>query len=278
MNVQSNILPDALGSQGGLKPVNTIAEMASSNLFPVNQQPTLLVVDGDNTASESLKKNLQRENYQVITAGSGLEAIQVAFANRPDLMLLEIELPDISGFEVCRSVRPQLILPILILTSRTEEVDKVLGLELGADDYLTKPFSWRELLARVHAQLRRVELGRSQRNQNRTFNPLSNLASSPRLIIDELNIQLAQRSVTKAGLAITMTPKEFELLAFLALHPRQVFSRQELLSRVWGNDALSNAKTVDVHVRWLRAKLEEDPANPRLIQTVYGIGYKLASG
>lgn len=251
--------------------------MASLGLSPASHPATLLLVDSDQAISQSLQKNLQHEGYEVLVAGNGSEGVELALRDRPDLVLLEIDLPDMSGFEVCRMLRSQLSLPIVIVSQRAEPVDKVLGLELGADDYLTKPFSWRELLARVHAQLRRVELGRHPYNSFRVNgNDLLTLPAS--IVVDDLTIQLAERSVRRAGEFILMTPKEFELLAFLVLHPRQVFSRQELLHQVWGHEALTNAKTVDVHVRWLRAKLEQDPANPRLIQTVYGIGYKLTSG
>jgi DNA-binding response OmpR family regulator len=217
-----------------------------------------------------------------------------------------------SGFDVCRAVRRQLTVPILMLSAREEEIDKVLGLELGADDYLTKPFSLRELLARVRAMLRRAEIlqvqsatlatkggAASDRVQNDATTtvltgvgsaqqPVATLAAStpnqrqtqiepappPLLLSGDLVIDTARRTVTMKGQAVALKPKEFDLLAFLAGHPLQVFSREVLLDRVWGYDFVGGARTVDVHVRWLRSKLEPKPDVPEYIQTVYGVGYK----
>ncbi len=232
---------------------------------------TLLVVDDDKTLRDMLEYNLRREGYRVVSAADGNEAIRVAYDVRPDLIILDIMLPGMSGFDVCRAVRKELIMPILMLSAREEEIDKVLGLELGADDYLTKPFGLRELLARVGAMLRRAEMLRVAANKNAALEPG---AEVPPLAAGDLLIDVGRRSVLRGDQSIELKPKEFDLLAFLAAHPMHVFSREALLDRVWGFDFVGGTRTVDVHVRWLRSKLEEDPANPKLIQTVYGVGYR----
>ncbi|MFL5735342.1 MAG: winged helix-turn-helix domain-containing protein [Chloroflexia bacterium] len=239
---------------------------------------TILVVDDDGTLRDTLEYNLRREGYRVLTAAEGGEALRVAFSAKPDLIILDIMLPGMSGFEVCRAVRKQSTVPILMLSAREEEIDKVLGLELGADDYLTKPFGLRELLARVHAMLRRAEVLQPQLSSvapaGEGAGGAGVVEAEPPLVAGDLVIDRAGRTVTLAGEAVELKPKEFELLAFLASHPMQVFSRETLLDRVWGYDFVGGTRTVDVHVRWLRLKLEADPANPQLIQTVYGVGYK----
>lgn len=232
---------------------------------------TLLVVDDEKTLRDMLEYNLHREGYRVVSAADGAEAIRLAYEVRPDLIILDIMLPGMSGFDVCRAVRKQLTMPILMLSAREEEIDKVLGLELGADDYLTKPFGLRELLARVGAMLRRAEMLRSA--AEKSLAPDSEPATPP-MIAGDLAIDVARRTVLRNGKAVDLKPKEFDLLAFLVTHPMHVFSREALLDRVWGFDFVGGTRTVDVHVRWLRAKLEEDPANPSLIQTVYGVGYR----
>jgi DNA-binding response OmpR family regulator len=269
-------------------------------------QHTILVVDDEQTLRDMLEYNLRREGYNVLTASDGAEALRLAFDERPDLLILDIMLPGMSGFDVCRAVRRQLTVPILMLSAREEEIDKVLGLELGADDYLTKPFSLRELLARVRAMLRRAEIlqtqaavmapnanaqqesANSMRNGNgdaqNGSQPVAGAGSNhaaqvepappPVLVSGELVIDTARRTVSKHGQAVSLKPKEFDLLAFLASHPLQVFSREILLDRVWGYDFVGGARTVDVHIRWLRSKLEPNPDVPEYIQTVYGVGYK----
>ncbi len=234
-------------------------------------ESSILVVDDEKTLRDMLEYNLRREGYRVFVATDGNEAIKMAYSERPDLIILDIMLPGMNGFEVCRAIRKELTTPILMLSAREEEIDKVLGLELGADDYLTKPFGLRELLARVGAMLRRSEMLRSGRQKPGST---SVEAARSNLVAGDLIVNLEQRTVTHSGKPVELKPKEFDLLAFLAAHPMQVFSRDTLLDRVWGVDFVVGARTVDVHVRWLRSKLEHDPANPQLIQTVYGVGYR----
>jgi len=243
----------------------------------------LLVVDDEKSLREMLTQSLRQEGYRVLTAAYGAEAIQLACSEQPDLIILDLLLPDLNGFEVCRTLRSkQLTMPIVIISGREDVVDKVLSLELGADDYLTKPFSFRELLARIHAQLRRVEMLRPIDPPEvgvpveKLEAPLTLKLWQPQstLVAGDLVIDLAQRTVTYSRQLITMTPKEFDLLAFLALYPQQVFSRPALLENVWGGTFAYTTRTVDVHVRWLRLKLEADPTNPQIIQTVYSVGYK----
>jgi DNA-binding response OmpR family regulator len=233
---------------------------------------TILVVDDEKALRDMLDYNLRRQGYRVLTAADGNAAIKLAYAERPDLIVLDIMLPGMSGFDVCRAVRKELTMPILMLSAREEEIDKVLGLELGADDYLTKPFSLRELLARVGAMLRRAEMVRSAAVKDAA--PERADEDKP-LVVGGLVISLSHRTVTLSGQLVELKPKEFDLLAFLAAHPMHVFSRETLLDRVWGYDFIGGTRTVDVHVRWLRSKLERDPSNPQIIQTVYGVGYRL---
>ncbi|MBF6614011.1 MAG: response regulator transcription factor [Chloroflexi bacterium] len=264
--------------------------MTEINKSPEGAQATILLVDDDQTLLETLGYNLRREGYKVLDASDGNKAISLAFAERPDLIILDVMLPGMSGLDVCRAVRKQLTVPILMLSAREEEIDKVLGLELGADDYMTKPFGLRELLARVRAMLRRAEIvqprmehhSAAEANQAGEPTQLANHAQSWHeqqepgpLVIGGLSIDPARRAVTVSSQTIELKPKEFDLLTFMAQHPGHVFSRETLLERVWGYDFAGSTRTVDVHVRWLRLKLEQDPANPVIIQTVHSIGYKL---
>ena len=240
-------------------------------------RPTVLVVDDEQTLRDTLDYNLRREGYRVLTAADGPAAVRLAHAEHPDLVILDIMLPGMSGFEVCRALRRELRIPILMLSAREDEIDKVLGLELGADDYLTKPFGLRELLARVHALLRRADGLRPEAAPPARPEPLAaEPATPPVLIAGALQIDLARRLVTRGGTALALKPKEFDLLVFLAGHAQQVFSREALLDRVWGYDFVGGTRTVDVHVRWVRSKIELDPANPTLIETIYGVGYKFS--
>jgi DNA-binding response OmpR family regulator len=234
---------------------------------------TILVVDDEKTLRDMLEYNLRREGYRVVSAANGDEAIRLAYSERPDLIILDIMLPGMSGFDVCRAVRKELTVPILMLSAREEEIDKVLGLELGADDYLTKPFGLRELLARVGAMLRRAEM---LRNQSINSAASTGETATRLLITGDLAVDIGRRTVLRAGQPVELKPKEFDLLAFLVAHPMHVCSREVLLDRVWGYDYVGGTRTVDVHVRWLRAKLEQDPTNPELIQTVHGVGYRFS--
>jgi two-component system alkaline phosphatase synthesis response regulator PhoP len=252
-------------------------------------QPTILLVDDEPTLVDTLAYNLRREGYRVVIAQDGPTAVRLAYDERPDLIILDVMLPGMSGLDVARAVRRELTMPILMLSAREGEIDKVLGLELGADDYLTKPFSLRELLARVRAMLRRIDMIEAGRTVPATGSIGANQAAAPTLApprpetaeaaapfisAGDLEIDPAGRTVSQRGLPVPLKPKEFDLLLFLAQHPGQVISRDVLLNRVWGYDFVGGTRTVDVHVRWLRAKLEPDAAEPQIIQTIYGVGYK----
>jgi DNA-binding response OmpR family regulator len=230
-------------------------------------QDKILIVEDDLTLLETLEYNLAGEGYEVITAADGLTALEVAREEQPDLIVLDLMLPRLDGFEVCRILRRETSVPILMLTARAEEVDRVVGLEVGADDYLTKPFSMRELLARVKALLRRVRLIREEMAGG------PGVSGTEQLAFDDLVIDLDRREVLVRGEVLRLKPKEFELLLFLARHVGMALSRDLLLERVWGWDYGGGSRTVDVHIRWLREKVEADPANPQRIVTVRGVGY-----
>jgi DNA-binding response OmpR family regulator len=231
------------------------------------QKSRILVVEDDLTLLETLEYNLAGEGYEVITASDGLTALEVTREEQPDLLVLDLMLPRLDGFEVCRILRRETSVPILMLTARTDEVDRVVGLEVGADDYLTKPFSMRELLARVRALLRRVRLIREEMAREQ------GVSGTEQLVFGDLVIDLDRREVLVRGESLRLKPKEFDLLVFLARHPGMALSRDLLLQRVWGWDYGGGSRTVDVHVRWLREKVEADPANPERIVTVRGVGY-----
>ncbi|HEX6384648.1 MAG TPA: response regulator transcription factor [Anaerolineae bacterium] len=235
----------------------------------------VLVVEDDNTLLETLEYNLSRQGYQVLTAENGRDALNIARDNKPDLIILDVMLPGIDGFEVCRILRKELSVPILMLTARTEEVDRVVGLEMGADDYLTKPFSMRELLARVKALLRRVKLIREEIAAEQEATETSPAVStSASLVFDNLTIDQNRREAIIDDQPLHLKPKEFDLLLFLARHRGIALSRDLILERVWGWTYDGNSRTVDVHVRWLREKIEPDPGDARRIVTVRGIGYR----
>jgi DNA-binding response OmpR family regulator len=227
----------------------------------------ILIVEDDPTLQETLAYNLSRQGYTVETARDGQNAINVARNSSPDMIVLDIMLPIMDGFEVCRILRQESNVPILILTARDDEIDRVIGLELGADDYLTKPFSMREFLARVKAQLRRI---RFDKEEVRT-----RLASQGEALdFGDLILDLTRREVRLSGQPLALKPKEFELLLFLGRHKGQVLTRDLILKRVWGWDFSGGSRTVDVHIRWLREKIESDPSHPTRIVTVRGTGYR----
>jgi len=227
----------------------------------------VLVVEDDRTMLDVLKYNLTKEGHDVITASDGIEALDAARDKKPDLIVLDVMLPKLDGFEVCRILRREMTVPILMLTAKASETDKVVGLELGADDYMTKPFSMREFLARTRAMLRRVEMTKMGESSAKE--------TTPSIIkVSKLEIDFARHKVSQSGTTIDLSPKEFDLLAFLVKNREQVFSRDQLLEKVWGYDYAGDTRTVDVHVRWLRQKIEVDPANPIHLLTVRGIGYK----
>jgi len=229
----------------------------------VSDAPVLIVED-EPSLREALRYTLGREGYSATAVPSGEAALEEVQRQPPSLVVLDLTLPGMDGLEVCRSLRRHSNVPILILTARQAEIDKIVGLELGADDYMTKPFSMRELLARVRALLRRAQATVS--GQVPHTGPLT---AGP-LVIDR-----GLHRVTKDSTEVFLTPKEFDLLAFLAENRGLVFGREALLDRVWGYSYPGGGRTVDVHVRWLRQKIEEDPAHPRYLVTVRGVGYKL---
>jgi DNA-binding response OmpR family regulator len=221
---------------------------------------TVLVVEDEPTLRETLAEALETEGYRVVTASDGREALTRFRAERPDLVLLDLMLPELSGIEVCRIIRQESGVPIVMLTAKDSELDKVVGLELGADDYVTKPFSLRELSARLRALFRRSE---------------TLAAEAPPAVVDlgHVQVDLAGHRLMRDGQPLPLKPKAFELLAFLLRHPGQVFTRDQLLEHVWGYDYAGETRTVDVHVHWLRSRIEEDPGDPAFIHTVRGVGY-----
>jgi DNA-binding response OmpR family regulator len=233
----------------------------------------VLIVEDEPTLLETLEYNLARQGYQVYVAADGLAALDIAREQRPDVVILDVMLPGIDGFEVCRILRREMNVPILMLTARADEVDKIVGLEVGADDYLTKPFSMRELLARVKALLRRVRLIREELAAEDDKEHAVQTRGDA-LISGDLTIDLARREVMRQGEPLRLKPKEYELLVCLVRNQGIVLSRDLILERVWGWDYDGGTRTVDVHVRWLREKIEPEPANPDRIVTVRGIGYR----
>ena len=227
----------------------------------------ILVVEDEPTLQETLVYNLTRQGYRVDAVGDGQSALKQARELRPDLIVLDIMLPIMDGFGVCRILRQEMNTPILMLTARDEEIDRVIGLEMGADDYLTKPFSMREFLARVKALLRRMRLIREEMDSDTTMIKES-------MQFGNLTLDLTRREVLLNGKPLALKPKEFDLLLFLARHRGQVLSRDMILERVWGWEFSGGSRTVDVHVRWLREKIENDPSNPTRIVTVRGAGYR----
>jgi DNA-binding response OmpR family regulator len=227
----------------------------------------ILIVEDEPALQETLAYNLTREGYLVQSAGDGQAAIDSARREHPDLIVLDLMLPVLDGFEVCRILRQELSVPILMLTARDDEIDRVIGLEMGADDYLTKPFSMREFLARVKALLRRVRLDRQEKQKQ---------DSSSRDILQAGNmiIDLNRREILLDGKPLSLKPKEYELLVFLVRQKGHALSRELILKRVWGWDFSGGSRTVDVHVRWLREKIEPDPASPTRLVTVRGSGYR----
>lgn len=227
----------------------------------------ILIAEDEPTMQETLVYNLSRQGYSVEAVGDGQSAIEKARQIKPDLIVLDIMLPVLDGFEVCRILRQETNVPILVLTARDEEIDRVIGLEMGADDYLTKPFSMREFLARVKAHLRRVRMIRAE---------MDTQAAKPKekLNFDNLTLDLTRREVLLDEQPIAVKPKEYDLLLFFARHRGQVLTRDLILERVWGWDFIGGSRTVDVHVRWLREKIEDDPARPGRIVTVRGVGYR----
>ena len=227
----------------------------------------ILVVEDEPALQDTLSYNLANQGYTVEAVGDGQAAIEAARRQPPDLIVLDLMLPILDGFEVCRILRHEMNVPIMMLTARDDEIDRVIGLELGADDYLTKPFSMREFLARVKAHLRRVRLIRAEADAR----PVQ---QREHIQFGNLTLNLTRREVRIDNRPLALKPKEYELLLFLAQHHGQVLTRDLILKRVWGWEFSGGSRTVDVHVRWLREKIEEQPAEPARIVTVRGTGYR----
>ncbi len=226
---------------------------------------TVLVVDDEENILEAIKYTLVKEGYKVLTANDGEAAIQVAREKSPDLMILDLMIPKIDGLAVCNILRLEMSMPILMLTAKVEETDKVIGLELGADDYVTKPFSMRELVARVKALLRRSGL---------VIKDTADLSKTEEIITGNLILNLLRHEAKMNNEVINLKPQEFSLLHLLASNKGRAFSRTQLLDQLWEADYIGDIRTVDVHIRWLREKIETDPSKPRRIVTVRGIGYR----
>lgn len=225
----------------------------------------ILLVDDDPLITRPLARALQQAGFRASIASDGASGLAMALAEKPDLVVLDVLMPAMDGWAVCRELRQTSAVPILMLTALGEEVDRILGLELGADDYLAKPFSTRELIARLKALLRRVELDRLPREE------------SSRLEVGPIRVDLGSRRAYKGEQELTLRYKEFELLALLMSRAGEVVTRAELFDRVWGTDWLGDTRTLDVHVRWLREKIEDDPGNPCFVQTVRGVGYRFTA-
>jgi len=232
--------------------------------------PTILLVEDDRSLRETLAYNLQRQEYSVEAVGDGQTAVEAARRLHPnlDLVVLDLMLPKLDGFEVCRILRQEMSVPIIMLTARDDEIDRVIGLEIGADDYITKPFSMREFLARVKAHLRRERLLREELDSSPTT------PADQTLRFDNLVINITRREVLLNDQPLALKPQEYTLLLFLARHRGQALTRDSLLENVWGWEYSGNSRTVDVHIRWLREKIEADPAAPTRIVTVRGSGYR----
>ena len=229
---------------------------------PTGRAPvSILLVEDEPTMLEALRFNLLREGYEVLAAADGRTALALARARRPSLIVLDLMLPDLDGLEVCRILRQEMTTPILMLTAKDGEVDKVLGLELGADDYMTKPYGLRELLARMKALLRRAEM-RAEVPLEREFR------------FGEVRVSPGQHKVFRDDVEIALSPKEYDVLTLLLVNNGHVLTREILLEKVWGYDYPGDTRTVDVHVHWLREKIEPEPGRPRYIKTVRGVGYR----
>jgi len=224
----------------------------------------VLVVEDDQNLLDVLKYNLRKEGYDVVTVVNGVQALDTARQEKPDFVILDIMLPEINGFEVCRILRKESGVPILMLTARDDEMDKVIGLDLGADDYMTKPFQIREFLARIRAISRRTDMTGQQSNRETQV-----------LQIKDITVDSGRHIASFRDKLLNLTPKEFDLLVFLMKNKGIAFSREQLLEKVWGYDYLGGTRTIDVHIRWLREKIENDPEHPALLLTVRGVGYKL---
>ena len=235
---------------------------------------TILIVDDEKTIVDMLVYNLQKEGYNTLEAADGEEGVRIALENKPNLVLLDIMLPKMDGLAVCKRIRQSLNIPILMISAKDEEIDKILGLELGADDYITKPFSVRELMARVKANLRKAEITAKaiENEPNKDAESNSNV-----LTVGDLSLDLSKFEVKVRGEVIDLTLREFEVIKYLANQPGQVVTRETLLEKVWGYEYYGDIRTVDVTVRRIREKIEKDTSNPKILITKRGVGYYIAS-
>jgi two-component system alkaline phosphatase synthesis response regulator PhoP len=234
----------------------------------VTSRNKVLLVEDDRNLQEAIRYNLVAEGYEVLVTGDGDKALSMARNQKPDLLVLDVMLPGMSGTDICHTLRLDgSTAAIIMLTARDSEADRIVGLELGADDYVVKPFSMRELLARVSAQLRRATM----------LNSVTTTEATDVIDVGGLRIDLAGRRVKLDNKEIELRPREFDLLAFLAARPGRVYSRDQLLQEVWGFDYAGDTRTVDVHVRWLRMKIEANPSAPLRVQTVRGVGYRFST-
>jgi DNA-binding response OmpR family regulator len=226
----------------------------------------ILIVEDDTTLLDVLKYNLEKEGFEVVTAGDGVKALEEVRAEQPSMIILDIMLPNMDGYEVCRIVRSEMTVPILMLTAKAGEIDKVVGLEIGADDYMTKPFSTRELMARIRALLRRSVITRETTEED--------VETVPTLKSGNLELDISRHEARVDNRNIDLSPKEFDLLAYLMKHKGKVYNRDFLLKQIWDYEYSGDSRTIDVHIRWLRKKIEIDPDHPERIITLRGVGYK----
>lgn len=238
----------------------------------VNNQKTILIVDDEQPIVDILVYNLKKEGYNTLEANDGLTAVDIALSQKPDLILLDIMLPKMDGLTVCKKIRSKYNIPILMLTAKDEEIDKILGLELGADDYITKPFSVRELMARIKANLRKSEIKLEQYNAQEAKTNTNKI-----IAIGDLVLDLEKIEAKVEGKVIDLTLREFEVLKYLANQPGQVVTREVLLEKVWGYEYYGDIRTVDVTVRRIREKIEKDTAAPKILMTKRSVGYYLAT-
>ena len=236
-------------------------------------QKTILIVDDEQPIREILVYNLKKEGYNTIEASDGITALNIALEQYPDLILLDIMLPKMDGLSVCKRIKNSYNVPILMLTAKDSEIDKILGLELGADDYITKPFSVRELIARVKANLRKVEAASMVRNDNADYSK----RKENKIVVNDLELDLDKFEVKVRGEIIDLTVREFEVIKFLAAQQGQVVTRETLLEKVWGYEYYGDIRTVDVTVRRIREKIEKDTSNPKILITKRGVGYYIAT-